>query len=294
MATPRRISITGTILLAVLLVAGVVVAQGIDFPPADFTILNADGSQVVGHSKYTVATSNGGVQVVMGEDRYLNGEYDIERDRLEMREPSQTPVMLSSEHTFYRRDGSVERLNRADFRSGEASCLHHERGKEVIASDKLQFPPNTFAGPVVVLPLQQFLQTGGRGAMELYVFNCVPGPKIFKVKAEPKIAAPWAHYPGKVVQVDVTPDFGWLNIIIAPFVPQIHAWFDPSWNLHFVGGEFSRFYRGPQIILARAPSDSARRADADNEAPAAGAAAAAMAGEADSHPTGASPTTASR
>jgi hypothetical protein len=90
--------------------------------------------------------------------------------------------------------------------------------------------------------------------MVLHVFNCIPGPKVVQVKAYPQAPALWKHYPSTTIQVNVKPDFGWLNLIVAPFVPEIHAWFDPSWNSHFVGGEFTRFYKGPQIILARVPT----------------------------------------
>jgi hypothetical protein len=258
-----------TIVLCVFLSTEQASAAGLDFPPADFNILSADGSHVIGHGNYRLSADSAGIQIVHGEDRYLSGDYDIEQDRLELRDPHKMPVMISSEHTFYRPDGSVERMNKADFRSGEASCGSYQRGKVTVDSATLDFPPDTFAGPVVVVPLQQFLRARAPGPMALHVFNCIPGPKVLQVKAYPKAPATWEHYPGRIVQVDVKPDFGWLNLIVAPFVPEIHAWFDPSWNSHFVGGEFTRFYKGPQIILARVPTAAAdKRAGSGDAAPA--------------------------
>jgi hypothetical protein len=56
-----------------------------------------------------------------------------------------------------------------------------------------------------------------------------------------------------VVRVDVRPDFGWLRFVIAHFVPGIRAWFHPADSWRFVGGQFTRFYQGPKIILALVP-----------------------------------------
>ena len=33
-------------------------------------------------------------------------------------------------------------------------------------------------------------------------------------------------YPGKLLKLELEPDFGWLDILIAPFLPKIYAWFD--------------------------------------------------------------------
>lgn len=74
-----------------------------------------------------------------------------------------------------------------------------------------------------------------------------------KVKAYPQPLSEWAHFPGKVVRVDIKPDFGWLNVVAALFVREIRAWFSPSDDWRFVGGTFTRFYKGPVIILALVP-----------------------------------------
>src|SRR5205085_12683892 len=46
-------------------------------------------------------------------------------------------------------------------------------------------------------------------------------------------------------------DLGWLTAVIGPLLPELRAWFDPSRNWLFVGGQFSRYYRGEQIIVVR-------------------------------------------
>ncbi len=48
------------------------------------------------------------------------------------------------------------------------------------------------------------------------------------------------------------PDFGWINVIIAPFVPKLHAWFDPAKEWAFVGDEAARYYQGTKIMLVKA------------------------------------------
>jgi hypothetical protein len=35
-------------------------------------------------------------------------------------------------------------------------------------------------------------------------------------------------YPGKLVKLELQPDFGWLSILIAPFLPKIYFWFESA------------------------------------------------------------------
>jgi hypothetical protein len=71
----------------------------------------------------------------------------------------------------------------------------------------------------------------------------------------------WTSYGAEALRVEVRPDFGWLNVIIAPFVPKLHAWFDPNDGWAFVGDEAARYYKGPRIMLVKT-RDSARAAGA--------------------------------
>ncbi len=56
-----------------------------------------------------------------------------------------------------------------------------------------------------------------------------------------------------MARVDIKPDFGWLNFVAALFVPEIRAWFSLSDDSRFVGGKFTQFYKGFEIILALVP-----------------------------------------
>ena len=38
----------------------------------------------------------------------------------------------------------------------------------------------------------------------------------------------WTSYGAEAMRVEVRPDFGLLNMIVAAFVPKLHAWFDPN------------------------------------------------------------------
>jgi len=51
--------------------------------------------------------------------------------------------------------------------------------------------------------------------------------------------------------VDIKPGLGWLDAVVAQFLPQLRAWFDPSDNWTLAGGEFARYFRGPRIMLVR-------------------------------------------
>lgn len=230
-------------------------AAAFDFPPSDFKILNAAGTQVIGHGHYEIVPTNAGHATALGENRFNDGEYDIERDDLELRGGNQIPRMLTFEHTFFNADGTLQRVNKANFQTGLASCTEYENGHPRAQSAHLQFPADTFAGAAIVLPLQDKLRQGASTEIVLHDFNCIPEPEILKVAAYAQAPSKWVHFPGEIVQVDVKPDFGWLNPILSIFLPEIRAWFSPSGDWRFVGGRFSRYYRGPEIILVLIPNE---------------------------------------
>lgn len=245
-----RLSLAVPWVFGLWLSAAIAYASTVEFPPSDFKIMDADGTQVIGHGHYEVSRGSNGYATAFGEDHFNNGEYDIERDKLELRSDDQVPRMVTFEHTFFKADGTLQRVNKADFQTGPASCTQYENGQPVVHSTVLQFPPDTFAGSAIVIPLKVDLLRGGRNEIVLHDFNCIPEPEILKVKANPQAPSGWAYFPGEVVRVDIKPDFGWLNFVAALFVPEIHAWFSPSDDWRFVGGKFRRFYKGPEIVLA--------------------------------------------
>ena len=60
-------------------------------------------------------------------------------------------------------------------------------------------------------------------------------------------------YPGDLFRLDMRPDLGALNLLIAPFLPTMDAWFNPNDNWNYVGGEFDRYFRGPHVMTVRMP-----------------------------------------
>jgi len=48
---------------------------------------------------------------------------------------------------------------------------------------------------------------------------------------------------------------------LSMFVPEIRAWFSPSKDWRFVGGRFTRYYRGPEIILVLVPNERPKQSE---------------------------------
>ena len=226
-------------------------AASIDFPPnAEFEIRNQAG-QVIGHARYTVTQDGPHLMHVKGENRFLNGEYDAESERIEDREGGQLPVMISSQHLFYSASRVLVQGSEADYRAGSATCYENSNGVVTPVTAKLDFLPDTYSGAALVIPMRHYLRQGQRSEIKMHAFNCIPGPKVTAVMAAAKPPARWGNFPGELVQMTVKPDFGWLNVLVAPFVPEIRPWFNPASDWDFVGGDFSRFYKGPQVVLVR-------------------------------------------
>lgn len=250
-------AIPALLALCIGLLPRLVRANGLDLPPsADFTILNGDGSKVVGYSHYGLSSEGDGSDLLSEEDRFLDGQYDIEHDKLRASGPGKLASVVAYEHDYFDADGSLERVAKADFRTGEASCTIYENGRPQVSSSKLDFPPDTYPGSTVLIPLAHYLREGSKAPLRIHNFNCVPAPTVLSVKADTQSAALWSHYPGQLVEVRLKPDFGWLTIFVAPFVPVIDAWFDPSEDWVFVGAKFGRFYKGPEMTFIRVPSKS--------------------------------------
>jgi hypothetical protein len=216
----------------------------------NFEVLNADGSEVIGHSHYELSRGYHNLLIGRGAARFKNGEHDVEYDTLEAR-PDQPPAMLTLDHKFYNADGSMQRAIAADFRTGQASCTRYQKGVAETDSARLDFTRDSYGGSAVVLPLEQYLAHGSAESIKLSAFNCIPKPRLIAVKAHVQNPSRWSHYPGQTVEVDIKPDLGWLDVVVAPFLPELRAWFDPSDNWTLAGGEFSRYFRGPGIILVR-------------------------------------------
>jgi hypothetical protein len=246
-----RAFLTAIAVLWCLLAPASAWAGELDFPSTDYTIRSIDGLHVIGHVHFAVTAKDDGLTTVRGEYRFLDGNYDIDQSTLRPGVGANLPTLVRTDHSFFFPDGSPDRESHIEFAAGTAACTIYTDGKPTVSSAKFDFPSDTFAGDTVMLPLRRYVAAGGNGSLSFHAFNCIPGPKLLKVTATARAPAPWDYYPGNLVQVDVTPDFGWINIVIAPFLPQIRAWFDPRDDAFFVGGETARYYKGLKYMMVR-------------------------------------------
>jgi hypothetical protein len=253
--TSRRLAVRA--IPAILALCAVVFPRSVEandfgFPSsADFKMLNGDGSKLMGYSHYSLKPNGDNSYMLYEEDHFLDGRHDIEHDQLEAQGPGRPAVVITFEHDYFDADGSPERVAKANFRTGEASCTVYENGQPRVRSSRLDFPLDTYSGSTVLIPLDYYLRRGSKGPIGMHNFNCVPGPEILSVEAVPRYPAFWSHHPGQLLEMRLKPDFGWLNMLVAPFVPSIDAWFDPSKDWEFVGSRFYRYYKGPEITFVR-------------------------------------------
>jgi hypothetical protein len=239
-------------ILAVACAAPAMSANALTFPPTDFVILSPDTGVAIGHSRYRMDSTRDGA-TLHGENGYFDGQTDVETAHLELGAAGQLPKLVEFDHTFYNADGSILQRAHADLKSGAATCIDNSGGQKNTQSATLSIPEDTWAGASIVLPIQEILRAGVRGTSRpLHVFNCAPSPKIFAISVDVDPGnALWTSYGAEALRVEVRPDFGWLNLIVARFVPKLHAWFDPHDDLAFIGDEAARYYKGPKIMLVK-------------------------------------------
>ena len=225
----------------------------LDFPPSDFDILNADNHELIGHAHYTL-DQRADAMTLHGESRYLDGEYDIEEDRLAPAGDIALPALISFRHDFFDAHGTPTVAGRLDAQTGLGSCGKPDSsGIQEFDTEQLKVPPDSYAGSSVLIPIQNFIQQSGHAAvLKLHVFNCAPGPKLIAVDVKPQ-ATPdsWPEYPGELQRADIRANLGFWTVMIKPFLPKLAAWFDPSQNMRLVGAQLQRYYKGQKIILVR-------------------------------------------
>jgi hypothetical protein len=252
-STPGKIlAITALLLLASLNRANEAAAQSVfDLAATEVTIFSPESEKIIGHGHYKLSHLDG-FDVVEGENKYLDGEYDSEEQRVRPSVGGQPPVLVSYQHQFFNPDGTTEYADSLDARTGAAICKRYDSEVPDIREDNLKIPPDTYAGAAQLMMLVGRLREGA-AVVSFHSFNCVPDPKIFSIKATP-VTGPvtWPMYPGKLVKMEMKPDFGWLNVLIAPFIPRIYGWFDPTDSFNYVGGQFDRYYKGRHILMVRA------------------------------------------
>jgi hypothetical protein len=227
-------------------------ADPLSFPPTNFTILNPDTGIAIGRGRYRVE-STGESATLHGESTYYDDQSDVETAELQLGAGGDPPRLVEFDHTFFNADGSIQRRAHLDLKSGAATCIDNSGARESEQAALLSIPADTWAGASVVIPIQDFLRARDKGlARAIHVFNCAPGPKIFAVSVKIDAAnAVWAAYGAEAIRVEVRPDFGWLNVIVAALAPKLHAWFDPNDGFAFVGDDATRYYKGPPIMLVK-------------------------------------------
>jgi len=228
--------------------------DGFKIEPVSFTILNPDSHEVIGHAEYKSEYLNSRI-TVWGENHYNNGEYDIEHDDLALNESDALPTMEHFEHTFFNADGSQKLTARANPRTGDASCVSHEAGREHELSKRLEFPSDSYAGAAAIVAMEKAFRDG-REHIVFHAFDCAPGPALAPVVAERGDENEyWAGYPKPLRRVQLTAKLGWIGNLLGGLMPRRNAWFDPAHGWQYVGGKIQRYLaNGPQVILVRQES----------------------------------------
>lgn len=245
----NRFLLAHVILLSILWTAPVLPAQP-EFPNADFKVLKPDGSGQFGRAHFSLVTQKDGLLHARGQYRYFSGDYDVDEAWLKAKPDPTLPALVRYRHVFYHRDASIERVNEADLTSGQASCSVYGQGSNHTESGKLDFPADTYAGPGLLFPIRAFLR-GSLKTGTFHNFNCSPGPRIYAIKIFPNAPARWELYPTDVIEVDIKPDFGILDLVIAPFIPRVRLWFDSVNDSELVGVESVRYYKGSSLLMVR-------------------------------------------
>jgi len=224
-----------------------------DFGGLQFKILSSDGKQTIGYTRFVVLRSNS-IEEIKGETRYLDGERDSEDELLYLAPSTHTPRLDTYKHSFFYADGTLHMVDTLDTKSGVASCTSYTSGKMEVRKSQLDLPADSFAGASGLMTMVGSLRHGNR-EVRFHAFACAPGPAIFSVKASLSDRSEhWPFYPGDLFRLDMRPDLGALNLLIAPFIPTMDAWFNPNDNWNYVGGEFDRYFRGPHVLTVRVPA----------------------------------------
>ncbi len=222
-------------------------AAGVSALNSDLYIYDPTGTRLLGRAHYTV-TQHDSVVTIEGRNDFIDGQRDVEHETLKTAE-GELPRLLTYEHDFFDAHGAAQRTASADAVTGKTSCAKYENGRGTIETAVLQFPPDTYAGADVLVPVADQFRRGATD-LDIHVFDCALGPRILTLHAD-LARAPWSFRPhdGELARADAHPVFGWFNLLLKPFVPTIRMWFDPLRDYAFVGGMLSRYYRGPEVLL---------------------------------------------
>ena len=154
------------------------------FEPIDLTIYSADRHQLLGHSHYEVTSVDGGAEI-RGEAHYLDGDSNVERDRIEFSTPEERPALASFSHVFFLVNGGLRMNAEADLKSGVASCDRYGDGGPLAVTETLDFPRDTYAGVTALIPIEYELRHGVSSGIKFHVFTCAPKPRVLESMRPP-------------------------------------------------------------------------------------------------------------
>lgn len=223
--------------------AGAIITQ-----KPDLFIYDPTGTKLLGRAHYTV-TQHDDLVTIDGRNEFIDGERDLEHETLKA-VPDEAPRLLSYEHSFFDTHGAPQIIATADTVTGKSSCAKYQNGESLIRNVTLQFPPDTYAGAGVLVPIADRLRRGTTTDLDLHVFDCAHGPRILSLHIDLE-RTPWKYRPhdGELAEAQAHPVFGWFDVFLKPFVPTTQLWFDPRQDFVFRGGMLSRYYRGPEVLL---------------------------------------------
>ncbi|MGH7865213.1 MAG: hypothetical protein ACREQB_09495, partial [Candidatus Binataceae bacterium] len=111
-----------------------------------------------------------------------------------------------------------------------------------------------------LIAIQHYAQSGGSGPFDIHAFNCAPAPRVLTIELSVGPPDRWPYGGGQMARVDVVVRFGWWDLLIKPFLPRLHLWFDPRRDWTLAGAQLARYYRGPEIVMvAIAPNRGGAR-----------------------------------
>jgi hypothetical protein len=219
-------------------------------PSPDFTLLSANGSTVIGRVRFALVQRTSQHAVVQAKYQFASGEYDIDEDSVRL-QPNKTSTLIKYKHSYFHPDGSVDRVNEADFVSGTASCIQYLNGRPKAENAKLSFPDDTYAGPLMIVPIRDYIQSSSREAGAFHYFSCIPRPRIYRIMIAVQRHVHWSLYGGELDKVDLQPDFGLLGFLLSRAVPSTELWFDSADHLGLIGVKTYSYYKGLEFIMLR-------------------------------------------
>jgi len=212
----------------------------------EVTFSNSNTGQVIGRGYYQISRSRSS-QTIIGENRYLDGERDEEVDCLNLSESGDL-TLETYNHKFLNADGSPQSIDMLDVKTGIAACTSYSGDEQRVREVKLVVPQDTYAGSAQLALLSRRLKQGER-EIAMHSFICFPGPRIVAIKATPVAQTSWTARPGKLLNLTISLDLGWLTRLTDRFIPTASGLFDPDDDFSYVGGTFDRFYRRRHVTM---------------------------------------------